>query len=151
MTSLDWQSACGLTPKALLRALGIGAPPVCPFAIAEILGIEVRHTEDPEAAGEYGCDQEGNPHIFVNKNDPATRQRFVCAHGIGHIILGHSQEKLGLLELLANRFAAALLMPGSWVREYRLAAPRHNLATIFGVSSEIMFLRQNLEVYGLED
>jgi len=86
--------------------------------------------------------------IFVNSNDPATRQRFTLAHELGHAIL-HSNENIvdyrknftnttDRKEVEANKFAAELLMPENlfrktWIhRDGNLRA----VSAIFGVSSQ---------------
>ena len=56
--------------------------------------------------------------IYVNNNDPSTRQRFTIAHEIGHIFIEGEQEHVDYRtdsnsekELMMNAFAAELLMP----------------------------------------
>lgn len=49
------------------------------------------------------------PLIFLNQNQPADRMRFSLAHELGHLVM-HSYPSLEM-EVEANKFAAALLMP----------------------------------------
>lgn len=49
------------------------------------------------------------PLIFLNKNQPADRMRFSLAHELGHLVM-HSYPSPEM-EMEANKFAAALLMP----------------------------------------
>lgn len=59
----------------------------------------------------------GQPFVFLNTKVSAERQRFDCAHELGHLLLHsdldrvHGRDK----ELEANRFAAAFLMPARGV------------------------------------
>lgn len=49
------------------------------------------------------------PCIFLNRNQPADRQRFSLAHELGHIVMHRIPSPA--MEEEANAFAAALLMP----------------------------------------
>ena len=82
--------------------------------------------------------QDGKFVIGVNKNHPATRQRFTIAHEIGHMLM-HSEiidkvhidktfnyslkrdgrSKIGedRMEIQANQFAAELLMPSKFLQK----------------------------------
>ncbi|EKZ0400724.1 ImmA/IrrE family metallo-endopeptidase [Enterococcus faecalis] len=88
--------------------------------IAEILGIEIEEMIMIDS-GKY--DSENNK-ISVNSIEPECRQRFTIAHEMGHAILGHEgisyrSEVLDKYketikksrEVMANKFAAELLMP----------------------------------------
>jgi hypothetical protein len=70
------------------------------------------------------------PAIILNKNRPPTRRRFTLAHEIGHLVIpwhvgtiiddieiehGSDSPFYWELEGEANRFAAELLMPSTWV------------------------------------
>lgn len=72
------------------------------------------------------------PKIWVSKDISWVRQRFTLAHEIGHIIIpwhkgtipddldaprGGYRDAYRRMEAEANRFAAELLMPTSWVKE----------------------------------
>jgi len=94
-----------------------------------------------------GAIDHGQRHIFVNKNDPPTRQRFTLAHELGHAVL-HSGENLidyrrnlegsnDRKEVEANKFAAEVLMPEELFRRawiHRNGDARRT-AVLFGVSS----------------
>ncbi len=75
-----------------------------------------------------GIGQLDKPKILINTDAPPTRQRFTLAHEIGHIVIpwhtgtivSHvdSEEDdfaYSIMETEANRFAAELLMPTSWL------------------------------------
>jgi Zn-dependent peptidase ImmA (M78 family) len=99
--------------------------------------------------------------IHVNREDSDVRQRFTCAHELGHYVMrsddegafgedwGHvafrdsrSQTGEEPHEVWANRFAAALLMPRDLVEEqYRELPEVAILAGRFAVSAEAMSYR----------
>jgi Zn-dependent peptidase ImmA (M78 family) len=76
-----------------------------------------------------------DPEIYVNRSDSYNRQRFTCAHELGHwaknVAVGVDNEEIvdlrGSLssagtnahEIYANQFAAALLMPAEEVHRLR--------------------------------
>jgi Zn-dependent peptidase ImmA (M78 family)/DNA-binding XRE family transcriptional regulator len=68
----------------------------------------------------------GKPVIVVSANWPGDRQRFTLAHELGHLLL-HERLGEGLDEEKAcHRFASALLLPASAMRQ-QLGAKRHML------------------------
>ena len=106
--------------------------------------------------------------IGVNSQQARTRQRFTIAHELGHLVLEHqgemfvdatvlrrdenSSRAIDPLEIEANGFAAALLMPARWVErelnEGKNASPSESaadatarLAKDFGVSVQAMSFR----------
>jgi len=75
-----------------------------------------------------GIGSANKPGILINNSAPATRQKFTLAHEIGHIVIPwHTGTIVSHLnpvevdaaymqmEIEANRFAAELLMPSSWL------------------------------------
>ena len=101
------------------------------------------------------------PKVWVSQKMPTVRKRFTLAHEIGHIIipwhtgtivddieLPRSQErgKYRKMEAEANRFAAELLMPASWVtalseRSDHAAGLMHSIQQIAQVSLPASFLK----------
>ncbi|GDZ84660.1 hypothetical protein LCIT_19020 [Leuconostoc citreum] len=87
--------------------------------IANILGLEV--TEEDLAVD--GFFKKVDKHIVINQNVSEGRKRFTLAHEIGHSQLGNDEPAIAfrgaesytddeqLKEVLANKFAAELLMP----------------------------------------
>jgi hypothetical protein len=138
---------------ARLRAdLGLGpAQPICPFDIAAQLGITVRLDAIPSLEGMY-CPG-SPPAIVVTSLRPAGRRRFTCGHEIGHHLFGHGyrldevtparQGTTAVEEFVADRFAAALLMPklaveNAFVRRgWRAASP---------ATTEVFIVAQDLGV-----
>lgn len=93
--------------------------PVDPYAIANGLGIRVRFLP----VSMEGFYQKGNPRrIMLSALRPLARKAFTCAHEVGHYWFGHGstidelkaddrQDSEIPEEILANAFAAFLLMP----------------------------------------
>lgn len=142
------------SPMDLLTRLGISAPPVDPFKIARSLGVSISpgHYEYEGALDARGT----VPVIHVRGTDIPARQRFTVAHEIGHLILHpigtffrdeRFNGKQPWEEIQANRYAAELLMPALWVREYLWRGARlDELVSFFGVSRAAMKAR--LEALG---
>jgi Zn-dependent peptidase ImmA (M78 family) len=85
--------------------------------------------------------------IFINSNDPATRQRFTLAHELGHAVMHSGQDIMDFRknlegfqpdrkELEANAFAADLLMPDHLFKEAwsTRQGKFSRIAALFGVS-----------------
>jgi Zn-dependent peptidase ImmA (M78 family) len=133
--------------------------PVDPIALARRLGIRVQVVPlDPDESGNIFIPPEGPPVISLNRGDALSRQRFTCAHEIGHYVrraandLSHRtfvdyRDTLAGLgvnteEIYANQFAAALLMPAHLVtRGHRSGESVENLARRFATSMQAVDLR----------
>jgi Zn-dependent peptidase ImmA (M78 family) len=157
--------------EALLRSAWHRAPddrgfliPVDPFHIAERLGIEVFGARlDSDVSGMLVKDPAQGARVYVNAADSVSRQRFSCAHELGHYILrvSGSDDSYGYIdrrgpsasqgtnpsEIYANQFAAELLMPQENVRQLAPSMTDAALAIDFNVSVEAMKYRlQNLGI-----
>ena len=107
-----------LAAGRLRRGLGIRpADAVCPFDMAEQLGAAVRFWALPSLEAAYFSEYDL---IVIGSDRPAGRRRFSCAHELGHRSFGHGSHvhrvherraASAVEEYLADRFAAALLMP----------------------------------------
>jgi Zn-dependent peptidase ImmA (M78 family) len=140
------------------------ALPVDPSYIAGKLGVKVFTAGlDDQISGMLVKRPAQDPEIYLNATDSTNRQRFTCAHELGHYVMRTSTETLGDSwefidlrdplsadgtkpdEIWANKFAAALLMPADLVKKM---AKDHNVASLayeFGVSTDAMGFRlQNL-------
>jgi Zn-dependent peptidase ImmA (M78 family) len=132
--------------------------PVDPFYIAKRLGIGVY--EDPslgkDISGVLRKNPFDDPEIVLNSNEHRNRQRFTCAHELGHYTKRSNQRGEGdgawdyvdhrnfmsstgkdPEEVYANQFAAALLMPSAAIDRmpFKTVAA---MAYEFGVSEDAM-------------
>ena len=157
----------------LLREVGQHSPPVNVELIAEHLGAAVRREEsDGEISGAlYRLDD--GPIIGVNGSHVRERQRFTIAHEIGHLVLhedpvfvdrvylapssarrptylrdARSSQAIDSREIEANKFAAAILMPSTMIRDSLAnmqipvdAEGVRELADCFEVSEQAMGFR----------
>ena len=99
--------------------------------------------------------------IYLNKKDSMNRKRFTIAHEIGHLKLNHlgvrmrdstTSQGTDENEVLANAFAAELLMPEElveWV--YPMVNSVSRVAQVFGVSEIAAYNRlKNLGIINNE-
>jgi Zn-dependent peptidase ImmA (M78 family) len=111
-----------------------------PFALAELFGIEVVRApmgEDSPVEGAF-LRRDNRQFVLVNAAKRSRRQRFTCAHELGHAILLPPETDTELLdtgddleirpgssleEREANLFAAELLLPEAGARQIAAAAP----------------------------
>jgi Zn-dependent peptidase ImmA (M78 family) len=107
--------------------------PTCIYSLCETLGVTVRFN-DINMEGMY--DRVPKPRIHVSALRPLARRNFTCAHELGHHVFSHGStidelrdEHLRYTdrppnEVLADAFAAFMLMPTLGIRE---AFARRNL------------------------
>lgn len=117
----------GLARAAVTEALRLrvrhgraGDQPVCPIDLALDEGVDVRFASIPSLEGMY---MPQGREIVIGSLRPCGRRAFTCAHELGHDAFGHGLRIDELLdgraatnrkddtEFVADRFAAALLMP----------------------------------------
>lgn len=145
----------------ILKDHGLFSLPVDPVSLANNIGIKVNNAvfSDDNLSGLI-AKRGSNISILVNKSDPPYRKRFTIAHELGHHFLhllsdgefvdkkvdlfrdaeGGDQSKK--IEVQANQFAAALLMPPELVKiEYQKNNDVSDLARKFNVSEEAMGYR----------
>ena len=133
--------------------------PVNPFAIAQRLGLKAFTAGLSEGVSGVLVKRVGeDPEIYVHASDSPNRQRFTCAHELGHYVKRSAAgdeaweyvERRDLLasqgtdpeEIYANRFAASLLMPRQAVEDRRKEGQNAAvLAGEFGVSADAMNYR----------
>lgn len=130
--------------------------PVDPVKIARALGISVFDTQLGNDTWGMIIGSESGADIYLDRDQPASRYRFSCAHEIGHFIdransldpgMGYvdkrSTQGVGNMdEFYANEFAASVLMPESQFRKYaKLGKSAFELSEIFGVSLQATRLR----------
>jgi Zn-dependent peptidase ImmA (M78 family) len=119
--------------QLLVREYGDDKIPVDVELIARRLKVRIVGTELPdETSGVIQKVEGGNSTILVNSGHAKVRQRFTIAHEIGHFHLSsksgifvdkkiyfrdsRSQSASDLEEIMANTFAAELLMPTPHVK-----------------------------------
>jgi Zn-dependent peptidase ImmA (M78 family) len=134
--------------------------PVDPVAIAKSMGAKVlRAGLDDDVSGLLVKEPDDETAtIYLNSGDPDRRQRFTCAHELGHLARRGSAkgERIGYVdsrdlesrsgknpeEVWANQFAAELLMPAAAVRAlWAQGESPTRLARVFGVSSAAIDIR----------
>lgn len=138
--------------------------PIDPTRIARRLGIDVFAAEvDPSVSAMLVKTPGNDPVIILNQEDSPNRQRFSCAHEIGHFVANQDNpdkyervDYRGPLaatgadpeEVFANQFAAELIMPAEAVRELKKnGMTTTGLAARFQVSQEAMKYRlENLKL-----
>ena len=120
-------------------------------ALCDKLGIEIVYKNDLiDDNGEKisGNSDYENKKIYINSSEIGERMRFTLGHELYHILNGQSEnrkevEKFNKNELIANAFAAELLMPEDMVikkiKEFGFDIQR--LAVYFKVSIPAMFYR----------
>ncbi len=146
----------------ILRSHGLFSIPVDPVTLANREGIRVNNAKfsDENLSG-LVAKRGSNVTILVNQSDVPFRKRFTIAHELGHHFLhllsdgdfvdtqvdlfrdaeaGESAPKS--VEVQANQFAAALLMPETLVRQaFEKTQSLPELARLFNVSEEAMAIR----------
>lgn len=134
-TNLTAEAAAASALEPFCGFDGTVLTPIDPVVIARQLGINVFSKPMPPNVSGYIVKRPHTaPDIFLNSEHSPVRQRFTCAHELGHYfaILSRGEDapdsyafrRDGLAacgtdseEIYANRFAANLLMPDSVVRD----------------------------------
>ena len=132
--------------------------PVDPIYIAQRLGVQTfKAGLDRGISGMLVKRPGQDPVIYLNSSDSISRQRFTCAHELGHYVKRiaageedweHIDHRDALSasgtdqdEIFANRFAASLLMPRDEVKRLKRQYGPAALAYEFGVSEDAMSFR----------
>jgi Zn-dependent peptidase ImmA (M78 family) len=156
------RSRAELEAEGILRTFSVDVP-VDPVAIARELGLEVFEVDlgDPDLSGMLLKERTAAlPRIYLNEGQHPNRQRFTCAHEIGHYVKhtvdgdndafeyvdrrSHLSSKgTDPDERWANAFAAALLMPAEYVISNFEHLGQTGMARRLGVSLEAMGHRIN--------
>lgn len=132
--AISIKKRASLKAEKLILNQGISSAPVNVKEIAENMGINVHEMELEDDLSGMALKKEGQYLIIINKAHSIKRKRFTLAHEIGHIHLHADQLEAGVhvdksnqvlrrdisssagidrMEIEANSFAAALLMPES--------------------------------------
>lgn len=150
--------------EAVLNSFWNNVIPVDPIAIAKCFGINVTYDNLPgDASGALVKTKDMDyPMILVDQSEPEVRKRFTIAHEIGHYIYNTfilkltNYEKIDYRnskssggtdqeEIFANKFAAALLMPESYLKTLDLSTiwKKIEYASQLRVSTEALNYRLN--------
>ena len=124
MLYTDYKASRDLAWEILIREK-ITELPVRTGKLCRQLGVPIKLCE-MKASGRTALVQ-GVPTILINETEPPLRQKFTCAHELGHILLKHT-DKFGVAyrdpqpsddpkEQAANVFAARLLAPAIVLRD----------------------------------
>lgn len=141
--------------RADLLTINYKSPPIPALEIAESRGIDVVFAAFNKFENDVSgfCDFVGAK-LFVNNSETTARKNFTIAHELGHWELHRSlflddpnrytvlprftkPDRDDPLEKEANHFAANLLVPKRLLLPV-ITAPTSQLASIFGVSREMM-------------
>ena len=127
--------------------------------LARALGINVFTADilDSDVSGILKI-EDGEYNIYIEKKQPATRQRFTIAHEIAHYILHRdliNRQQGSVLyrkdfnsntpvESQANTLAAALLMPrNEIIKAWKTLNNIQDVASCFQVSTQAAYIRLN--------
>ena len=141
-----------LALEYLIRG-GIHHPPV-PTEVALLTDeehpVEVRPVALKAHHGAIWCLKDGWI-IHLKKDDPFTTQRFTLFHEVFHILAHHRNTPVSrkrghretpFTELLANYFAACVLMPREWIRKnWKEVHDIKQMAKVFAVPKTAMSFR----------
>lgn len=122
-----------------------------PFKIAKGLGIQI-HFENLGSTLGYYSKHFRIPIIHINETTTEDRQKFICAHELGHAILdpdtntsflkAHTFFSTDKKEREANTFAVELLMPDEVLYEYENTnLSIYETCEIYGVPKEMAILK----------
>lgn len=128
----DYQKSRDLAWEVLLHEK-VTRLPVKPGQLCKQMGIRVMYYDFQNGKDGESTIIDGEPWIFIANGKPVQRQRFTCAHELGHILLGHVGEYELVnrepsrgdnpIEQAANVFAARLLAPACVLRALNARTP----------------------------
>jgi Zn-dependent peptidase ImmA (M78 family) len=159
--------------EALIERMNVNSVPVDVNVIARGLGLKILYSELPQDISGLLVSKDESASICVREGEPLVRQRFTIAHEIGHFCLKHQFENgehlervhvdegwkvtarsnsrtsgVDPIEVEANQFAGALLMPSRLLKERisEYGTKLHDehvseLAREFKVSEQAMAIR----------
>ncbi len=138
---------------ARVRArFGVGpADALCPFDLADRIGLTVRLLALPSLEGMYASEPQAT--ILVSSERPPGRRRYTCGHEIGHHVFSHGTgldelfddqaQSWSPKEFVAHRFAAGVLMPKLAVEA---AFARRSWSASAASAQEVYIVAQDLGV-----
>lgn len=123
-----------------------------PYELASRMNIEVVLWDLHEEIYGFYKYERRNRFIFINSNLIDTKQRFVCAHELGHAIL-HSKVNTPFLrkntffsidkiEVEANTFAVELLLPDDVIKQYQSSELTiYHISQMYSVPKNLVHLK----------
>lgn len=124
----------------------------CPFKLSKIFKIGILYEDLGTMMGYYSKDYRFK-FIHINQNLPSRKQRFVCAHELGHALLHpdvntpfltqHTLFSKSKVERQANAFAVELLMPDDLLLEHGEIS-LYNIAAKLGIPTRLADLKEVL-------
>lgn len=164
----DYQKSRDLAWEVLLQEK-VDRLPVKVGAVCQQMGIRVAYYDSTDGNDGKSAIIDGEPWIFIAKGQLVRRQRFTCAHELGHILLGHvgryqlvNREPSGgdnPIEQVANVFAARLLAPACVLWALNAQTPEqiaqicdisHKAATFRAERMELLYRRNKFLTSQLE-
>lgn len=155
--NFDWQTIrnqcrglrASQASERVLQAFSVRVFPTPVFQIASLMGVDLKIQACEGMEG--GLEWTYPPTMYINALNSEIRQRFTCAHEIGHLILhpegmNHLDEtcppgpEYRSIEKEANEFAAFLLMP-LWALEPAVLRYGKNVEPVlsmFGISASAL-------------
>ena len=152
MNYKDYQGARDASWRMLLDCK-IDRLPVKISTVCAQLGVDVRMYTPEDGNDGMSAIVRGRPIIFVSTKTIPARQRFTCAHELGHISLGHvgrydlvcrdPEPTDSPIEQAANVFASRLLAPacGLWGCNVQSAGEIATLCDISHAAAEFRWMR----------
>ena len=125
----EFAAALDASAAEVLWEAGVSEPPVDALAVADGLGLIVARDYSMPCRGryvrlaEYNAEGGGQGTIVVGAAERPEREQWAVAHEIGESIAYRVFDRLGVAfdealptsrEIVANRFASALLLPRRW-------------------------------------
>jgi Zn-dependent peptidase ImmA (M78 family) len=155
------RDAWELVERMWVKKPGFITLPIDPFEISDRLGIKTwsDDTLPPDIAGILRKEADfKEPEIFLNDDDSRERNRFTCAHALGHHIRNVEIGNYGVWEIVEGRdlfaaelrdcdniyateFATEMLMPRPVLVEIAGSPTVTSLAGRFGVTADVMQFR----------
>lgn len=144
--------------ERLRRSLSVAQPDINLMWLIDQQAVPVKFVASHKLGEESGLTTDqitGRLTMFVNESEPRVRQRFSLLHEFKHVLdwrdadqlharlgSGNASHQAQQIELIANDFAAHVLMPTALVKRWWFKTQhRALLATTFNVSLEAMTTR----------
>jgi Zn-dependent peptidase ImmA (M78 family) len=118
LIDLRYEPTPGAAAAVLRRLWGLGELSIRNVIhLLEARGVRVFSLSvDAKEVDAFSMWQDGVPYVFLNTHKTSERSRYDAAHELGHLVLHqHGAPKGRQVEVEADRFAAAFLMPESGV------------------------------------